>query len=206
VTFTDLLATALRDVVQTALGFADNTVQPANQQVPVGTMGEPRTIVHINSGGAKGSPDLGRRALGDEATEVEYQVNQYREFTAQIQVFRAKPAALTTDDAVRIDAAGIPEQSQWAFDQVTRLPDLLWLPAPRALLQKYGIAYLRLRGPARDIAEVDDSIWESRGVVELDFGIVNQEVARVVFLASARAQLRVAEGAALQTIDIEVTS
>ncbi len=205
--FTDALAWALRDVVQVALEMPENSVRPSRQNAPAGSEGANFATVFVYAIKTRGTPSFSRTlSASPTATDLAWQLDVYKEFTASVQFFKPACAPTTDTDAVFVDAQGIPDQNQWAFDQAERLPDRLWLPPARERMQKYGIAFLSKSGPARDLTEQNNALWESRGQIDLDFGIVNREIARVQFLATLSGAVTVAQpGGNVQPIDIEET-
>jgi hypothetical protein len=205
VNFTDLLCNNLCGIIRQALGMAANTIRPAKQHLPIGNQGVDFGTVLVLSTSDVATPELSRPTTGAEATDVDLYLDTCREFLASVNFYRARRAPTLASEGAFVDAMGIMEQSQWAFDQASRLPTRFWIPSVRILLQQNGISFLGQRGPTRDLTELNDSIYESRGQVDLEFGIVNREVAKVQFLAALNAQLIVAgPGGDVHQTDIEV--
>jgi hypothetical protein len=195
VNFQDLLSNNLCGIVREAAGMAVNTVRPANQTLPIGDSGDEFATVFIYAQGNKATPEKVGDVSGAavDAVEMDYYLDTYQEFTASVQFYRARRAPTSADEGAFVDSVGIMEQSQWGFNQANRLPSRFWLPSVRMLLQQNGIAFLGQKSAARDLTALNDSLFESRGQVDLDFGIVARETTKVQFLAALQAQLIVAE-------------
>jgi hypothetical protein len=193
-------------IVRVAADMAANTVRPANQTLPIGDLGYDFATVHVYSQGDAATPEkVGAVAdAAEDAVEMDYYLDTYQTFTASVNFWRARRAPTSADEGAFVDAVGAMEQSQWALYQAQRLSSRFWFPSVRILLHQNGIAFLGQKSAARDLTAVNDTFFESRGQVDLDFGIVARETTKVQFLAALRAQLIVAEpGGDVHTTAIE---
>jgi len=164
-TFVDAVNFLIRNVVRQALDMPANSVRPANQSYPVGKADEEFATVLLKSSEDSGWPDV---VLSDnEDGTVEYALDNIVTFTASIQFFKS---AETTD------AAGIPKYSSKAFDRAIRLCTRLQLPTIDELLYNYGLGFVSHTNPQNLTAEMD-TMWESRGAVDITFGVANRETA-----------------------------
>lgn len=200
--FVDMLGDTVRLIVRTAMGMPANSVRPANQQAPTGAAAGEFATVLLTEGQTtrRGTPTIQKTDI--QSTDLQWNIDVLREFTASVQFFRAGAASGAT-----VDSLGLPVQSDGAFDKACRLPDRMWLPPVRDLLNYYGLAYEGEVGSAKNIPAELGGHWESRGQVMLAFAVVSRESLRIAYLASLNCKLVVAQpGGTVDTKTFEVTT
>lgn len=205
--YIDALALCVRKVIRASLGEAEGFVRPSKgRPVAIGRVGDPFCTVEIQGGPEmKGTPVKRAGDKSEDGTSAEYVLDAYEEFTASVQFFRSKTKVHESDPGAEIDAAGIPGRSQWALSRACHLVKNMWHPDVRRALHQYGLGYVRVRTPPKDLSVLQDSLWESRAQVALEFGIVNRQVTQVALLAGINLQLKYAPpGGAVVSSTLEV--
>lgn len=162
----DAINRAVRDLVRTVMGMPDGSVRPADQMAPAGGQTTEIATVNIIS-----TSEIGWAAQGqvdaEDGTSVA-SVDQLDEVVASVQFFRSPTK----------DAAGKATYSNAAFDRAKRLGARLQLPTSVAAMSDAGLGLLRV-GHARNLAALADSIWESRGQIDLVFNVSTIETEAV---------------------------
>lgn len=205
--YIDALSLCVRKVIRTSLGEAEGFVRPAKgKPLQIGRVGDPFCTVDIQGGPEmKGTPVKRAGDAAEDGTSAEYILDAYEEFTASIQFFRSKTKVHESDLGASVDAAGIPDRSQWSLSRACHLVKNMWHPTVRRALHQYGLGFIRVRTPPKDLSVLQDSLWESRAQVALDFGIVNRQVTQVALLSAITLQLRYApQDGAVITSTLEV--
>jgi hypothetical protein len=205
-TYVDALARSVRSVLRASLEEVEGFVRPAKQQpTPIGRLGEPFCTVEIQGLGTVGTPVFRRGVAGSGGTEMDFMLDAYDEFTASVQFFKAPKKTHVSDPGATVDAAGIVSRSQWALSKAQHLVKNMWHPNVRRALHACGLGYIRPRTPPKDLSVLQDSLWESRAQVSLDFGIANRQVTKVALLAGIALQMKFAPpGGAVVTSTLEV--
>ena len=180
--FTDAVGFLVRDTIRQAFGLPDNYVRPANQNAPAGNISQSFATVLLSSVSSSGWPNLTVTPDGHGA--LTYALEAMKEFMASVQFFKA---------ANEVDAEGIATQSDGGFDLALRLPDVLQLPATRYLLNQRGLGFVRVEGEPHNLTALVDTLWESRGHVDLRFNVVNREAATVAILQAVNIELFTAQ-------------
>lgn len=190
--YIDALAAITRNALRRVLGEAEGYMRPANQTRPTGTVATDFGTVLLKEIGERCTPVQRRGEVPDdpEATEMNLLLDSYDQFIVSVQFFRARAQVTEGDRGTPIDAAGIPEQSQWALSQAQHLVKSLRSPFARMVLQPLGLGFVRARTKPKDLTVLNDSTWESRAQVDLEFGIVNRQVMTVQILAGVSGQLK----------------
>ncbi len=158
---------AVRNLVRGVMGMPDGSVRPSGQMAPAGGQVTEIATVHIISADDVGEPNIGYTANTDPLL-VDEEVSLPRVFVASVQFYRSATA----------DPAGLAKWSTSAFGRAQRLPLLLGLSANVATMRAMGLGFLKA-SQARDLAAVSDSIWESRGSIDLTFNVIASETAPV---------------------------
>jgi hypothetical protein len=139
-----------------------------------------------------GSPTP-RTTNTDITTEI---INDVEVFVASVQFYKSATA----------DSAGAAVKSDSAFRRAARLPRLLGLSANVAMMRAMGLGYLKA-SPARNLAALVDSRWESRGSVDLTFNVVESESATIQVIETVPLSISLqAPDNSTQTRSFEVTS
>lgn len=205
--YVEALSLCTRYALRTLLGEPEGYVRPAKQTAPTGTMATDFATLEIQEIGERCAPVIVRGAPPEniEATSMEYMLDAYDQFQASVQFYRARVQAVAGDPGAFVDAAGIPDHSQWALSRALHLTKMLHSPKAREVLQPIGLGFVRVRTKPKDLAFLADTNWESRAEVGLEFGIVNRQVLAVQILAGVAGQLKFASpGGDAVTITIEV--
>lgn len=163
----DAINLAVRDLVRAVMGMPNGSVRPADQMAPAGGQATEIATVKIVSTSEIGHAALTQADAGDDTSTAS--VDQLDEVVASVQFYRS-PAK---------DAAGKATYSNAAFDRAKRLGARLQLPSSVTLMNDAGLGLLRV-GPARNLAALADSIWESRGQIDLTFNVSTIETEAVV--------------------------
>lgn len=192
--YVDALALCTRRVIRASLGEAEGFVRPAKgRPLQIGRVGDPFCTVEIQGGPeTHGTPVKRAGDKSEDGTSAEYILDAYETFTASVQFFRSKTKVYESDPGANVDAAGIPDRSQWALSRACHLVKNMWHPDVRRALHQNGLGFIRVRTPPKDLSALQDSLWESRAQVALDFGIVNRQVSQVALLAAITLQMKYA--------------
>lgn len=141
----------VRELVRTVLGMPENSVRPANQNAPTGTIDQQFATVLVMSVTPTGVDD---ESLVNEATPslnvTESQVGQ-RLVVASIQFFRGD-----------------------AINKASRLTALLKFSSSVAKMQAAGLGFVKA-SPVRNLSAVVDTYWEERAQLDISFHLISNE-------------------------------
>jgi len=143
---------SLRGIIRTLLGMPANSVRPANQNAPTGTMDEQFATVLVTSVGAEGWDDSRHQNEAQPSTNVAESVTGQRRLAASVQFFRGD-----------------------AYTQACRLRTLLGTSQAIASLQAAGLGFVSA-SPARNLTGVIDTYWEERAQIDIELYLIDHEV------------------------------
>jgi hypothetical protein len=201
--FVDACAHFVRKLVQAAYSMPANSVRPAGQAYPTGKELDEFATVKIDKGP---SGDWGTWWMGwsddptTNSTKVVETLESLYRFTASVQFFRhASPSK---------DGAGLASYGLGAVDRAARLEAVLASSDMMELMERMGLGLEGGGDPVDVGALVNGATWEDRGMVTLDFAIVNREQFLIESIGSAEAILKYASPGATEptTTTIEVAS
>lgn len=201
-TFVDACSYLVRRLVRTALNMPANSVRPANQEVPTGKEPTEFATVKIIKGP---SADFGTASIVNyddpttNSTKVVEDIQNNYAFTVSVQFYRhANPST---------DSSGMASFGLGALDKAARLETLLGSTPMMELMERMGLGLQGSSEPVDVSALIQDSRWEDRAAVTLDFVIVNRELVLIESIALADVTVKVAEPGASQptveTIEVE---
>lgn len=162
----DELSRAVRFLVRTVMDMPADSVRPAEQVAPVGGQTIEFATVKIFSLTDVGTPATSEENIGGDPDNVTTHVDQTKRFKASVQFFKSPP---TTKDPV-----GKAKKSLAAFDRAQSLRQRLWLPSSIAAMNEMRIGLLDV-GDARDLTALADTVYESRGSVDLTFNVIARQ-------------------------------
>jgi len=172
IVFTDAVEWLIRNSIRKALGWDPNTVRKANQEYPRGSASDEFATVLVHSAGPRGQLEIVQEQIIDpdteivDATHLRQNVDSIVDLVVSVQFFKS---------STKVDAQGLPHQTNRAFDFALRLPQLMVHPEVRIQLDKYGLALRGSGTPQNLTGLLNGTQWESRGLVELHFSVVNRE-------------------------------
>lgn len=185
---------AIRNLVRFVMNMPDGSVRPSDQLAPAGAQTREFATVKIIS-----VHDVGRseayEPIPDVTEAVTYDLETGSEIVASINFYRS-PAK---------NPVGIATYSNSAFDRAQRLGRLLWAEPNVVLQDQMGIGILSST-PARNLTGVVDATWESRGQIDVTFGIVNQELFQVATIASVELAVTAQTSSGSEQFTIEVST
>jgi hypothetical protein len=141
----------VRELIRVALDMPANSVRPANQNAPTGTMDMQFATVLITVINPTGWDDSRVENEASPSANVQESAVGQRHFIASIQFFRGD-----------------------AFTKACRLRTLLSLTNSIDKLQAAGLGFVRASA-AKNLTTVVDTYWEERGQVDLEFYLVAKE-------------------------------
>ncbi len=188
----DEITIAVCNLVRGAMGMPAKSVRPADQMLPAGGQVTELATVKIISADDLGEPAITNTVSADP-TKVGELVETPRVIVASVQFFRSAAK----------DGVGLAKWSTSAFDRASRLPLLLGLSQNVATMRAMGLGFLKA-SQARNLSALADSVWESRGSVDLTFNVIASETGSVDKIASV--PLTIITQTPDQTTSIEVTS
>ena len=168
----------VRELVRTLLDMPANSVRPANQNAPTGTVDTQFATVLITSVNTTGWDE--RRLINEASpsTNVQESTVGQRHVIASVQFFRGD-----------------------AFTKACRLRTLLDLSMATDKMQAAGLGFIRA-SPAKNLTMVVDTFWEERGQIDIEFHIMTQETVST----STFSQLRIDVKTNSSTTSSEVTT
>lgn len=168
------IAQSIRQVIRVAMGMPPNSVRPENQLSGDGTQ-----IQHIATVKIIDAPDLGWPAVTYENVDdtktspVNENVDQLKQIVASVNFYRGGTA----------DNAGQAEWTLRAMDDASRVGQRLGMTANMELMHSLGLYFIDA-SKSRDLTEIENSIWKSRGQVDLTFNMVNRETSQLPSVGS----------------------
>lgn len=143
--------TKVRELVRTVLAMPANSVRPANQNAPTGTMDQQFATVLITVINPTGWDESRAVNEAGPSTNITESVVGQRHFVASVQFFRSD-----------------------AYSQACKLRTLMTLSSSVEKMQALGLAFVRASA-AKNLTTVVDTYWEERGQVDLEFHCVGLE-------------------------------
>lgn len=206
--YVDALAQLVRSAFRELLGEPEGYVRPANQTRPTGTVGTDFATVLLEGLDTKTTVHRrGEEPTSPDVTSMNLIIDALDHFTVSVQFFRPRVQVEEGDVGALVDAAGIPEQSQWALSRAQHLVKMLRTPQARFALQPRGLGYIRALTKPKDLTALNDSLWESRAQVKLEMSIPNRQVLVVQILSAIAGQLKFSPpGGSVVSTNIEVPS
>lgn len=159
---------AVRTLLRTLWAMPANSVRPADQVAPTGTVGDQFATVRIISEQATGGDEM-RYANVSNSNNVTETVIGQRLFTASVNVYRGD-----------------------AYTKVRRLAALLSTTTAIQLMQSQGIGLVRV-SPARNLTTMIDSEFEQRGQIDLEFHVVESEANTLATYGTFNIELHTAD-------------
>ncbi len=159
---TDRMNRALRVLIQSAMGMPPGSVRPANQIAPRGNQTAEFATVLIAD------------AINEGWAETTYAVQPDTSVVESVEIQQRLYVSVQFFKAPNKDRAGIVKYSKAAFDRASRLPNRLQLSQFSAMMQQMGFGYVS-HGRPRDLTDISDATWESRGQVDLEFYVIARE-------------------------------
>lgn len=141
----------VREIVRTLLNMPENSVRPANQNAPTGTLDTQFATVLISAVSQKGWDDTTGKDEAAPSTNVSESAVGLRRFVASVQFFRGD-----------------------AYTKACRLRTLLGLSNATDKLQAAGLGFIRA-SPAKNLTTVIDTYWEERGQIDIEFYLIAAE-------------------------------
>lgn len=141
----------VRELIRTVLALPADSVRPANQNAPTGTMDMQFATVLITFINPTGWDDSRIENEASPSTNVQESVIGQRHFIASVQFFRSD-----------------------AYTKASRLCTLLSLSSSIDKLQAVGLGFIRASA-AKNLTTVVDTYWEERGQIDLEFYLVAKE-------------------------------
>lgn len=141
----------VRELIRTVLAMPADSVRPANQNAPTGTMDMQFATVLITFINPTGWDDSRIENEVSPSTNVQESVVGQRHFIASVQFFRGD-----------------------AYSKACRLRTLLSLSNSIDKLQAVGLGFIRASA-AKNLTTVVDTYWEERGQIDLEFYLVAKE-------------------------------
>ena len=175
------VAQSIRQVIRVAMGMDANSVRPAGQLSGAGTQIQHMATVEIIA-----APDLGWPAItyenvdGTPDSPVNENVDQLKELTASVNFYRGGNA----------DAAGIATYTTHAMDDASRVEQRLRMSGNADLIRSLGLSFVKASKP-RNLTALENSIWKSRGQIDLTFYVVNRETSQLPSVGSGSVTLTV---------------
>jgi hypothetical protein len=166
----DALNRALRELVRLIMGMPAGSVRPAHQNSPRGLAGENYATVLVADVVPSAQPESLIVQVDGVDTEA---VVIPQEAMVSVQFYKVKADATAAGQRA-LDGAGIPQWSTFAFDQAMRLGARLGLTSSWEMRRGMTLGLSRV-GTARNLATVNDAVWESRGQIDLWFNVMALE-------------------------------
>lgn len=190
----DTLNLVVRQLVRAVLGMPSGSVRPADQIAPAGGQTAAYATVKIISCEGVGWAET--RVVSDGAGAYNEELQLPERFTASVNFYGTSAA----------DAAHVALFSNEAFDRASTLMLRLQRSRSVALMAQIGIGLLR-GSQARNLAGIGDTIWQSRGQVDLTFNVVNRDITPIGTIESVPLTV-ITKGSAVlpQTKTFEVTT
>lgn len=194
---TDDIGQAVRSLVRVVMGMPDDSVRPADQLAPAGAQTAEMATVKIIT-----SEDVGRVARAvesdpeDEDASIEALEVPMR-FVASVQFFRGPTK----------DATGAAKYSTAAFNRAIELGQRLQLSSSVETMARMNLC-LNDIGGARNLADLADANWESRGHVDLTFTVIKRITAPIQTITTVPVTVALQDGedGEIETRTFEVTS
>ncbi len=174
----EALHRALRFVVRSAMGMPPGSVRPANQMSPTGAVTDEYATVMITG---KRDVALTKSVIG-QANDAPAPSDQ--RFVEVLDTLSEVDASIQFFKSAKADGAGQPMWSLAGFGRAMRLPLRLRFDRVAAIMRAMNIALIDC-GPARDLSEIVNGAWQSRGQVDASFYMVSREVDAAEIITSA---------------------
>lgn len=147
----NLVGQKLRELIRVALDMPADSVRPANQNAPTGTMDQQFATVLITYIEPTGWDDMRLVNEAGPSTNVTESAVGQRHIVASVQFFRGD-----------------------ALTKATRLKSLLAMSAQIDKMQSMGIGFVKA-GQVKNLTAVIDTYWESRAQIDLEFYLIMKE-------------------------------
>jgi hypothetical protein len=144
----------VRELVRSVLAMPADSVRPANQNAPTGTVDMQFATVLITDIKPTGWDDIRVENEASPSTSLQESVVGQRHMVASVQFFRGD-----------------------AYSQACKLRTLLSLSSSIDKLQAAGLGFVRASA-AKNLSAVVDTAWEERAQIDLEFHLVVKETVR----------------------------
>lgn len=171
---------AIRTIIRTAMGMAEHSVAPADQDSPTGAADAEFARVKIIASRDAGMPSVRTAPIGGNDDDVTESVETVKIVVASVNFYKAPPK----------DATGQPRYSNAAFDKASNLVARLHTAAAILAMQKAGLGFISASEPRNLTGDVD-SVHESRGQIDVTFSFVHRESTVIPAITSAGLGLQV---------------
>lgn len=148
---TNIINDRVRVLVREILGLPNNSVRPANQNATVPNIPDEFATVFITPTGSEGWDIQKFEDLPAPSLEVKETITGIRRINASVQFFRGG-----------------------AYTKAVRLGMLLQSSGAVSKMQAVGLGLVKV-SPARDLTATVDTIYESRGQIDIEFYLVADE-------------------------------
>jgi hypothetical protein len=142
---------ALREIVRSLLAMPENSVRPANQNAPTGTVSDQFATVLLTTIEKRGQDDWYSADLNVPDQSIQETIVGQRRLTASIQFFRGD-----------------------AMTKAARLQGLLQSSIAASMLQTAGLGLVAVGSPV-NLTGVIDTYWEQRAQLEVQFHCISAE-------------------------------